>query len=150
MVLVGSLTAPLLAACGNNAKVSEKAENHSEQIGEKSKNTQKLEEEKNESAEKREHPEKSEHDEKGEEKLLTLNDEETEKAGIKLLKLVLQQRNEQLVVTATIQANQDKLAHVGPRVTGRIVKVNANLARHARSQLASGGQAIRAPRRPTS
>lgn len=126
-LLVGSLTAPLLAACGNNAKVSDKAENHSEQIGEKSKNTQKTEEEKNESTEKKEHHEKSEHDEKDEQKLLTLSAEEAGKAGIKLQKLVLQQRSEQLVVTATIQANQDKLAHVGPRVTGRIVKVNANL-----------------------
>lgn len=31
------------------------------------------------------------------------------------------------MVTATIQANQDRLAHVAPRVPGRIVKVNASL-----------------------
>ncbi len=97
-LLAGSLTIPLLAACGEKTKVSETDEKHSEQMAEKD-----------------------------EEKLLTLSVVEAEKAGIKLQKLVLQQRSEQLIVTATIQANQDRLAHVGPRVSGRIVKVNSNL-----------------------
>lgn len=125
-LLVGSLSVTLLAACSDKTKVTERDEKHSEQIEANSpkeikKETQKPEAEKNESEE------KSEHGAKGEEKLLTLSDEEAEKTGIKLQKLVLQQRSEQLIVTATIQANQDKLAHVGPRVTGRIVKVNTNL-----------------------
>ncbi len=107
-LLAGSLTVPLLAACGEKTKVSETDEKHSEQIAEKKKDKEAL-------------------GEKDKEKLLTLSAEEAEKAGIKLQKLVLQQRSEQLIVTATIQANQDKLAHVGPRVSGRIVKVNANL-----------------------
>ena len=114
-LLVGSLTVPLLAACSDKAKVTESDKKHVEQVTENkpietnNKNTQKPD------------------TEKSEEKVLTLSAEDAEKAGIKLQKLVLQQRNEQLIVTATIQANQDKLAHIGPRVTGRIVKVNANL-----------------------
>ncbi len=60
-------------------------------------------------------------------KLLALSAEEAQIAGIKVQKLEPQEKAEQVVVTATIQANQDKLAHVGPRVPGRVVKVNASL-----------------------
>lgn len=112
-LLVGSLTVPLLAACSDKSKVTEQKVN-----GIEAKKTE---------AEKSENKGKEEHGDKGEEKVLTLSDEEAEKAGIKIQKLVLQQRKEQLIVTATIQTNQDKLAHVVPRVSGRIVKVNANL-----------------------
>lgn len=63
----------------------------------------------------------------GTEKLLTLNAEEAKNAGIKVQELALQDVAGQVVVTATIQANQDRLAHVAPRVAGRIVKVHASL-----------------------
>lgn len=68
----------------------------------------------------------------GAEKLLTLSAEEAQTAGIKVRKLELQEKAEQIMVTATIQANQDKLAHVVPRVPGRIVKVNASLGDRVR------------------
>lgn len=65
--------------------------------------------------------------EHGEEKGLKLTAEEIETAGIKIAPLVEQDVNEQITVTATIQANQDKLARVAPRVPGRLTKVMANL-----------------------
>lgn len=58
---------------------------------------------------------------------LHLNAEEMHKAGIEIQPLALTESPEQVAVTATIQANQDKLAHVAPRVAGRIVKVSAKL-----------------------
>ncbi len=63
----------------------------------------------------------------GEEKGLQLTAEEIETAGIKIAPLGEQDVNEQITVTATIQANQDKLAHVAPRVPGKLIKVMANL-----------------------
>ena len=65
--------------------------------------------------------------EKEAETSLRLSAEEIRTAGIKFAPLELRDKAEQVIVTATIQANQDKLAHVGPRVPGRIVKVLANL-----------------------
>ena len=112
-LLVGSLSVTLLAGCGDKSKAPEKDAKQSE----KTESTSKGETT----------PEPEKHEEKSEGKQLTLTAEEAQKAGIKLQKLELQERSEQLIVTATIQANQDKLAHVGPRVPGRIVKVNANL-----------------------
>lgn len=58
---------------------------------------------------------------------LTLSAEEIQAAGIKVAALQEQQVNEQIAVTATIQANQNKLAQVAPRVAGRVTKVMANL-----------------------
>lgn len=69
----------------------------------------------------------------GTEKLLVLSDEEAETAGIKVQKLELQEKAEQVMVTATIQANQDKLAHVAPRVPGRVIRVNASLGDRVKS-----------------
>lgn len=66
-------------------------------------------------------------------KLLVLSDEEAETAGIKVQKLELQEKAEQVMVTATIQANQDKLAHVAPRVPGRVIRVNASLGDRVKS-----------------
>lgn len=58
---------------------------------------------------------------------LKMSAEEIEAGGIKIAPLQEQEVNEQITVTATIQANQNKLAHVAPRVPGRITKVMANL-----------------------
>lgn len=58
---------------------------------------------------------------------MTLSAEEIETAGIKIAPLQEQAVNEQITVTATIQANQDKLARVAPRVPGRVAKVMVNL-----------------------
>lgn len=110
LLLVSSLSATLLAGCGDKPApeqgVSQKTEpaNQGAQISPSEK------------------PE-----EKTAEKLLDLSDAEIHQAGIKIQKLELQEKSDQIVVTATIQANQDRLAHVAPRVPGRIVKVNASL-----------------------
>lgn len=110
LLLVGSLSATLLAGCGDKPApeqdVSQKTEPENQ-------GTQKSP------------PEKP--GEKAAEKLLDLSDAEIHQAGIKIQKLELQEKSDQIVVTATIQANQDRLAHVAPRVPGRIVKVNASL-----------------------
>ncbi len=101
LILAGSLSASLLAGCGDK-ETPENTEAQSEKTVE------------------------------GAEKLLALSAEEAQTAGIKVQKLELQEKAEQIMVTATIQANQDKLAHVVPRVPGRIVKVNASLGDRVR------------------
>ena len=112
-LLVGSLSATLLAGCSDKTKAPEHDAKRSQQAEPESKG---------EASSKAETP-----GEKDTEKLLNLSNEEAQTAGIKVQKLALQEKAEQLVVTATIQANQDKLAHVGPRVPGRVVKVQASL-----------------------
>ncbi|MDO9012337.1 MAG: efflux RND transporter periplasmic adaptor subunit [Gallionella sp.] len=112
LLLAGGLSVTLLAGCGDKS-VPEKDVKRFEKMESASKGSTTPIQEKQE--------------ENGAAKLLTLSTEEAQKAGIKVQKLALQEKAEQLVVTATIQANQDKLAHVGPRVPGRVVKVNANL-----------------------
>ena len=58
---------------------------------------------------------------------LKLSDQEIQTAGIKIEPLQEQEVNEQIVVTASIEANQDKLARIAPRVAGKVIKVMANL-----------------------
>ncbi len=58
---------------------------------------------------------------------IKLTDEELKLAGIRVEPAQQQEVSDQLVVTATIQANQDRFARLAPRVPGRIVKVNGNL-----------------------
>jgi len=110
LLLIGGLSATLLAGCGDK-QASEQAAKQPEKAEPASPGAPQ--------------PEKPE--EKGGEKLLALSDEEAQRAGIKVQKLELQERAEQVTVTATIQANQDRLAHVAPRVPGRLVKVTAHL-----------------------
>lgn len=69
----------------------------------------------------------------GDEKLIKLSAEEMKAAGVKVAVLQPEALNDRLALTATIQANQDKLARVAPRVTGRIVAVNANLGDRVRA-----------------
>lgn len=112
-LLIISLSAILLTGCGDKPKAPEKDAKQSEKTEPASKGATTSGQEKPE--------------EKGVEKLLVLSTEEAQKVGIKLQELELEERSGQVVVTATIQANQDRLAHVGPRIPGRIVKVNSNL-----------------------
>ena len=63
----------------------------------------------------------------GEVEPLKLKADEIQSAGIKSEPISAQDVSEQLTLTATIRPNQDRIAHVVPRVPGRIVKVNANL-----------------------
>lgn len=73
------------------------------------------------------------HKEKGAQQQGTaLTADEAEVAGLKVSALEERQVAEQVIVTATIQANQDRLAHVAPRVPSRIVKVAANLGDHVK------------------
>jgi cobalt-zinc-cadmium efflux system membrane fusion protein len=65
--------------------------------------------------------------EHADEKGLKLSEEEISVAGIKVAPLQEQEVNDQIAVTATIQANQNKLARVAPRVPGKIIKVMGNL-----------------------
>ncbi len=109
-LLAGSLSASLLAGCGDKPKTPENDAAQPKQTEPAGKDGTAPA------------PEKQ-----GAGKLLALSAEEAQIAGIKVQKLEPQEKAEQVVVTATIQANQDKLAHVGPRVPGRVVKVNASL-----------------------
>ena len=64
---------------------------------------------------------------------LKLSAAEIETAGILIETLKAQSLIDQVVLTATIRANQDRIAHVAPRVSARIVKVNANLGDKVRA-----------------
>ncbi len=64
---------------------------------------------------------------KQEDKVLKLTEEELQTAGVKTETLSPQTIVNHVVLTATIRANQDRIAHVAPRVSARIVRVNANL-----------------------
>ncbi len=58
---------------------------------------------------------------------LVLTAAEAERAGIQVQALQAQAGTDVVAVTATIKANQDRLARVAPRVEGRLVRVSANL-----------------------
>lgn len=75
-------------------------------------------------------PKKDEHGEAGR---LKLSAEEINTAGIEIKELKAQSLIDQVVLTATIRANQDRIAHVAPRVSARIVKVTANLGDKVRA-----------------
>jgi len=112
LILAGILSAVVLAGCGNKS-ASEKDIKQPEKVEPASKSAPTHQQENSKS--------------KDAEKLLALDAEEAQRAGIKIQKLELQEKSGQVMVTATIQADQDRLAHVAPRVSGRIVRVNANL-----------------------
>lgn len=72
-----------------------------------------------------EHAEKAEHaDEQG---ALHLSEAEKQQAGIAVQQVDTQAIKDQLVLTANIVANQDRLAHVTPRVEGKLIEVPAKL-----------------------
>lgn len=58
---------------------------------------------------------------------LKLTAEEAQRAGVKLETLALQAVGGSITVTATIHANQDRIARVAPRVEGRVLRVSSNL-----------------------
>lgn len=63
----------------------------------------------------------------GQDKGLKLSDEEAKAAGIEVAELKAAMLSEQVVVTAVIRPNQDRIAKLAPRVPARITRVNANL-----------------------
>lgn len=62
-----------------------------------------------------------------EEGLLKLSEEEAKAAGVRVEELMPREKAGQIIATANIEPNQTRLAHVQPRMTGRIVRVEANL-----------------------
>ena len=58
---------------------------------------------------------------------LTLTTEEAERAGIKVQAMTAESVGESLVVTATIEPNQERVAKVAPRIEGRILSMPAKL-----------------------
>lgn len=58
---------------------------------------------------------------------LHLSETEITSAGIVVEPVQLKEIADQLVLTANIAANQDRLARIAPRIEGRLIKVNANL-----------------------
>jgi len=64
---------------------------------------------------------------KEESQSIRLTTEEIERAGISLITVAKTQVQDQLILTANIIANQDKLAHVTPRIEGKLSKVLVNL-----------------------
>jgi len=58
---------------------------------------------------------------------IKLSAEERKSAGVAVEPAKAQPIAGRISMTATIRANQDRIAHVGPRVEGRIVAVSANL-----------------------
>lgn len=76
-------------------------------------------------------------DKKGHGAAIKLSETELDQAGVKVEQLAEESVRDKVQLTATIQANQERMAHVAARVPGRIVKVNAALG-----QRVSGGQAL--------
>lgn len=58
---------------------------------------------------------------------LHLSKEDIQQAGVIVKEVGAQTVSDQLVLTANIAANQDRLAHVSPRVEGKLIKVMAKL-----------------------
>ncbi len=72
-----------------------------------------------------------------EEGLIKLSAVERETAGIAVEALTAQAIPDQVALTATIRVNQDRIAHVAPRVSARIIRVMSNLG-----DKVAGGQAM--------
>ncbi len=65
--------------------------------------------------------------EHGDDAGLTLSAEEAQRAGIQLEAVAAQAVADTVTVTATLHANQDRLARISPRVEGRVVSAQARL-----------------------
>jgi len=61
------------------------------------------------------------------ERLIKLSDEEASRAGVKTEVLEESQLADTVVVTATVEANRERIAHVLPRIPGRITGVSVKL-----------------------
>jgi cobalt-zinc-cadmium efflux system membrane fusion protein len=109
--LAAALAAALaLSACGKKDDHAAEGDKHAEHAGEK----------------------KEEGHSEGEE-ALTLTTEEAERAGIKVEEVKAQAAGATVVVTASIQPDQDKIVHVAPRIEGRITAAPAKLGDRVRA-----------------
>ena len=122
--LACSLTLWVLTACNKTESPAEKAIAPKSESGAKHETEKITESAKKHSADSQVKDSTNEHKE---ENRLKLTPEELKTAGIQVEAVKEQQLSAQLTVTATIHPNQDKIAHISPRVSGRIIKVNANL-----------------------
>jgi cobalt-zinc-cadmium efflux system membrane fusion protein len=59
--------------------------------------------------------------------VILLSEDEQRAAGIKVEKIEPREVHDHLVLTAVIQPNRDRIAHVAPRVPGRVLRVSASL-----------------------
>lgn len=59
--------------------------------------------------------------------LVQLTDEELARAGVRTEPLAEEQLSETITTTATIEANRERIAHVVPRLPGRVTSVTAKL-----------------------
>lgn len=73
------------------------------------------------------------HEKGRQEAALKLSNEQIQAAGIKVEAIEEQEVSDEVVVTATVQPNLDRLARVAPRVSSRIVRVQANLGDRVRA-----------------
>lgn len=64
---------------------------------------------------------------------LTLTTEEAERAGVKVEEVQARALGETIMVTATIRPDHDKLAHVAPRIEGRITAAPVRLGDRVRA-----------------
>ncbi len=67
------------------------------------------------------------HDKHGVEGGVSLTEEEARKEGIKTQIVEFRSLATSIQLTASIVANRDRLAHIAPRVSGKLVRVHANL-----------------------
>lgn len=58
---------------------------------------------------------------------IQLSDEEIQQSGLTIVTIQPEKISDQLVLSANITANQDRIAFVAPRVEGKVIKVTANL-----------------------
>lgn len=58
---------------------------------------------------------------------INLSAEELQQSNITVTKIQLEKVSDQLILSANITANQDRIAFVAPRVEGKLIKVTANL-----------------------
>ncbi|MGD9951529.1 MAG: efflux RND transporter periplasmic adaptor subunit [Burkholderiales bacterium] len=75
-------------------------------------------------AEKETHGKEEGHEDEG---LVKLSDEEVARAGIRTEALAEQDLKDTINVTATVEANRERIAHVLPRIPGRVTAVSAKL-----------------------
>jgi len=70
---------------------------------------------------------------KTDEDLIKLSNSEIQQSGVTIAKVTKQPIQDQLSFTANILAYQNKLAHVTPRIEGKLSKVIANLGDHVKT-----------------
>jgi cobalt-zinc-cadmium efflux system membrane fusion protein len=69
----------------------------------------------------------------GKEDLVKLSDEEIKRSNVRSEAIAEMTLSGELTLTANVQANQDALAHIAPRVPGRIVAVYASLGANVKA-----------------